>query len=170
MNRSGPLYSRASDHYIPNPYIFLGVMFFIFKAPWLYRVFEDDARNAYSSSLYGVRQYQRISYSWCFGRLRAQLDFIVDGRVLRYVVVVSVWSSTLFFHMLHSLVVSVRSSTISMRILLLMFWSSVNAARLLRLCVSSQISCSRLCMELDLIALHATFIGRLCTELDNRNT
>ena len=152
MSRSGPGWPRTSklgvstkgfnqtwtsDHHLQNPYIVLGVMIFIFKALWVYRVFEDDARNAYPSSLYRVRQYQCISYSWRFGRLCAQLDFSVFVRVLRYVVVVSVWSSTLFFHMLHSLVVSVRSSTISMRILLLMFWSSVNAARLLCLCVSS---------------------------------
>ena len=61
---------------------------------------EDDARNAYSSSLYRVRHYQCISYSLCFGRLCAQLDFIVYVRVLRYVVVVSVWSSTLLFRTL----------------------------------------------------------------------
>ena len=132
-------------------------MIFIFRALWVYRVFVDDARNAYSSSLYRVRHYQCISYSWCFGRPCAQLDCIVYVRVLKYVVVVSVRSSTLLFHMLYSLVVSVRSSTISMRILLLMCWSSVDAARLLCLCASFQISCSRLCMELDFIVSHATF-------------
>ena len=82
------------------------------------------------SSLYGVRQYQCASYCWCCGRLWTQLDFCAYVWVLRYHVVVSVWSSILLLYMLHSLVVSVQSSTIGTHSSFIMFRSSVHAARL----------------------------------------
>ena len=47
--------------------------------------------------------------------------------------------------------------------------SSARAGRLHCLRASSRISCGRLCMELDFIVSHATFIGRVCTEFDNIN-
>ena len=88
---------------------------------------------------------------------------------LRYHVVISGWSSTSLFHMLHAFVVSVGSSTLWTHIFH-HAWVVCGCSSITFVKTYSQISAGCLWTELNRNVAHVTFIRRLRREFDNMNT
>ena len=123
----------------------------------------------HSSSPDGARQYDNMNVWTCFGRLWMQLD--VNVLLARSRISCSRLRMELdvIFYMLHSLDVSLGSSTLWSHsfhyVLVVCGCSSITFVQ-----TCSQISYACLWMELNFSVAHVTCTRRLHGELDNMNT